>query len=95
MENITFGVTPSAYKPTRRIAFTIHNGWWFAYVPDIMYLKAEGSYVSVYVRDGKRILISKSLNAIEPQLDAYLELVRVHRSYVVNLDHMDRYFRQR
>lgn len=95
MENISLGVAPSVYKPMRRIAFTIHTGLWFAYVPDIMYLKAEGSYVSVYLRDGKRILLSKSLNAVEPQLDAYQELVRVHRSYVVNLDHMDRYLRQR
>lgn len=95
MESIAFGVKPSVYKPMRRIAFTIHEGWWFAYVPDIMYLKAEGSYVRVYLSDGKRILLSKSLNAIELQLDAYPELVRVHRSYIVNLDHMDRYLRQR
>ena len=63
------------------------------YVKDISYIKAEGSYTQLWVRN-KSPLISMSLNKALETLQA-ANIVRCHRSYAVNLDHVhsvDQYF---
>lgn len=52
---------------------------------DIQYLKAEGRYTSVVLKDGKTMLISRNLGAFEKLLDSTV-FYRVHHSYVINLN---------
>ncbi len=52
----------------------------------ITYCKASGDYVEIYLDDGKQFLYSGNLKDLENELpDTFL---RVHRSYVVNLEHI-------
>ena len=57
----------------------------------IMRLEAEGNYTHVYLSDGKRILISKTLKRFEDQLGD--KFVRVHQSHLVNLDYVKSYIK--
>jgi DNA-binding LytR/AlgR family response regulator len=51
---------------------------------DIEYLQASGNYVNLHVR-GRAYPLRATMAGIEPRLDPG-RFVRVHRSYMVNLD---------
>lgn len=51
---------------------------------DISYCKAAGDYVEVYLKDKKELLYSGNLKDLEKQLPT--TFLRVHRSYIVNMD---------
>lgn len=60
---------------------------------DIIYIKAEGNYSEIYTYSKIKnlcnyILCTKKLGIIEKELDNYL-FVRVHKSYIVNLQNVD------
>ncbi len=50
----------------------------------IAYCKAAGDYVEVFLTDKRQILFSGTLKSIESQLPS--TFLKVHRSYIVNLD---------
>lgn len=52
----------------------------------ILFCKAAGDYVEIYVVDNKQHLFTGSLKQISEQLPE--TFMRVHRSYIVNLDHV-------
>jgi len=52
---------------------------------DITYLKADSNYCSVYTSNGKRIMVTKTLNSLEKLLDPNI-FMRIHRSYTVNMN---------
>ena len=52
----------------------------------IAYLKAAGDYVEIFLTDQQLSLYSGSLKSLEEQLPS--SFLKVHRSYIVNLDHM-------
>jgi len=54
---------------------------------DVEWLQASANYVNLRVR-GRDYPLRTTMAAIEPQLDA-TRFVRVHRSYIVNLDGID------
>ena len=51
---------------------------------DIMYCLADGSYTHIYLKDNRKLLVSKALNHIQDQLSEKF-FVRLHRSHLVNL----------
>ncbi len=52
----------------------------------IIYCKAAGDYVEIHLRDQQQSLYSGSLKSIESQLPS--TFMKVHRSYIVNLDYI-------
>lgn len=59
----------------------------FLDLPDICFLRAEDKYVAVYTRNDS-FLLSQSLSDLERQLPGD-DFVRVHRSAIVNLVHVE------
>ncbi len=55
---------------------------------DILYIKAEVDYICVFYAD-KKLLVQESMNKWELKLKGS-NFIRVHRSYIVNLDKVDR-----
>lgn len=53
---------------------------------DIEWLEAQGNYINLHVR-GRSYPLRATMAAIEGQLDA-TRFLRVHRSHIVNLDHL-------
>ncbi len=60
-------------------------------VDEIRYLKAEANYVAYHL-DDRAVLVLQTMDAALAALDDPRYL-RVHRSYIVNLDHVDGYER--
>ena len=55
---------------------------------DILFIRAEHVYLIVYLKNGKRITVRNSLIWILEQLPTDV-FVQVHRSYVVNIKHVN------
>ncbi|MBD1425631.1 LytR/AlgR family response regulator transcription factor [Sphingobacterium arenae] len=56
-------------------------------VQDIRYLKAAGDYTVIYLDKGE-FISSSGIGCIEQKLDPS-RFMRVHRSFIVNLEHID------
>ena len=53
---------------------------------DIYYCKADGDYVEIHLKAKKELLYSGNLKELEKQLP--LTFLRVHRSFLVNMDYI-------
>ncbi len=56
-------------------------------ISDIRFLKAEGSYCNLYYNDSN-ILFSENLSFLEGRLSFAKSLLRVHRSYIINVNYI-------
>jgi len=54
---------------------------------DILYCQADSNYSYIYTSDGRKVVASKTLNSLEKALNPET-FVRIHRSYIVNLQHV-------
>ncbi|MFN3341971.1 MAG: LytR/AlgR family response regulator transcription factor [Flavobacteriales bacterium] len=80
-------------KEASVICVPIQNG--FARIPleSILYFEADGSYVNIVTAEGKPRTISKNLKYIEQTLEGNSRFLRVHRSYLLNIDQVLEYNR--
>lgn len=72
------------------ITLSTAEGMIFVPVHDIIRLEAMGSYTQFYLRDGKKVLVSKHLKEYE-QLLQEADFCRVHQSHLVNLNEVRKY----
>lgn len=63
----------------------------FMELDEILFFEAEGAYTKVYIRDGRSIVTSKGLKHYETLLGANPTFFRCHKSYIVNLAHVNEY----
>lgn len=54
---------------------------------DIQWIEANGSYCHVYTTKNKRITLSYPLKQIQDVLPSHV-FIRIHRSYLINIDHI-------
>lgn len=64
----------------------------FVNIPEILYCEAQGAYTNVYLKDGKKIVASKSLGDFESQLNSH-KFFRIHHSTLINLNHIKEFQR--
>ncbi|MCL7753726.1 LytTR family DNA-binding domain-containing protein [Polaribacter sp. Z022] len=64
----------------------------YVYPKDIIHCKSEGNYCHIYLRDGRKLFISKKIKYIEELLPTSL-FMRVHNSYIVNLTDVLEFFK--
>lgn len=55
---------------------------------EVVLFKADVNYTEVVLTSGERIVISKTLKALEQHLEKRTTFVRTHKSYIVNLNHV-------
>ena len=69
-------------------ALFIKDGYYFhkAFFKDILYLESDNNYVIVHTAD-KQYLVRTSLQQYLVHFDGH-KFFRIHRSYVINLDHI-------
>lgn len=56
---------------------------------DVSYLHADGSYTAIYLSTGQKYVTSKRLGFYEEELCGKSSFFRVHKSYIINFDHVD------
>lgn len=76
----------------RRIGLPSQNGIQFVKISSILWCKANESYTEVHLENGKKILVSKKLIEVEELLKD-LDFFRIHRTYLINLEHLQSYVR--
>ncbi len=75
------------------LSIPIINGYQFVSVGSIISITADGSYVNIVLADGTTMVVSKNLKYFEQALEGFPQFVRVHRSYLINLQQMKRFER--
>ena len=59
---------------------------------DVIMLKSDKSYTTIFLKDDKKIVVSKTLKEVEKKFD-YSEFYRVHNSYLININHVKEYLK--
>src|SRR5690606_29784895 len=75
-----------------KVAVPILEGFEFVDVKSIVYCQSENNYTNITFNTGRRLLISKTLKEFEKVLENY-HFIRVHQSYLINPNYMQRYIR--
>lgn len=73
-----------------RIALSTADGIHLHYVKNIVRCASDGNYATVHFDDKSKLLVAKTLKDLELLLSPY-SFERIHKSHLVNLDHLRRY----
>lgn len=82
-----------ASRRDRKIALPTLEGINFERIKDIVYVEAQGNYASFRFRDGRQLLVCRTLRDIESLIRNRKQFVRVHRSFIINLNYLRKYIR--
>lgn len=74
-----------------RIALSTADGIHLHYVRQIVRCASDGNYTTVHFEDKSKLLVAKTLKDLEELLAPYT-FERIHKSHLINLDHLRRYF---
>lgn len=75
------------------IALSTSQGLTFVKLADIMLLEAVSCYTSIFLEDGTKHLVSKTLALFEEALEGQPGFFRAHKSYMVNLKFIKKYIK--
>lgn len=56
---------------------------------DIMYMKADGSYTKIFLRNHDMTIVRRGMNEIE-KANTSRNIIRVHKSYIVNFNYAEK-----
>ncbi|MGB0870583.1 MAG: LytR/AlgR family response regulator transcription factor [Flavobacteriales bacterium] len=73
-----------------RLILSLFDGLQVIKFKDLLYCKSDKGYTSFYLENGKSFMASKPIKNFETQFVSP-KFIRVHQSYIVNLDYVDRY----
>ena len=74
------------------IALPTTDGFSMVHINNITHLQADSNYTWVFLANQKKYLIAKTLKEMEGMLQ-FPQYFRAHKSYLVNLNHVDHYIR--
>lgn len=77
-------------KPHDKIALPYKDGVIFVEYKNILYCESDDNYTQFHLVDGHKYLVSKTLREVQEVLEE-LHFLRIHRQYIVNLDHIKRF----
>ena len=78
--------------PINKIALPTMEGLQMIPVDTIINCESDDNYTKLILKNGKRLLVTRSLKEIEESLEQY-SFVRIHRSYLVNLNEIEKYIK--
>jgi two-component system LytT family response regulator len=73
------------------LCIPVHGGYEYIPIQDIYYMEADGSYVKIVCAENKQKIVSKNLKYFETALESIPKFIRIHRSFLVNLDQVSFY----
>lgn len=80
-------------KVLKRIILHTSDHLQLVAVSDIIRAEADSNYTFFCLADGKRILVSRTIKEFENLLSGS-GMIRVHQSHLVNINHIDRFFKK-
>jgi len=76
-----------------KIAVPTAEGFELIPASEVVYFEADSNYTHIFLKDKHKIIACRTLKKIEEQIEDYNCFVRVHNSYMVNLNEVVRYIR--
>ena len=77
----------------KRIALSNSDGMHLLDINDIIRCESDDNYTKFFIKNGKPILISKTLKEYEELLSEY-DFVRIHQSHLINLAYVKSYVKK-
>ncbi len=77
-------------KETKKLVLKTSDDIYIVNIEDIVRCQAEGGYTTFFIKDGKKILISRNLKEYEAILKSFY-FIRTHNSHLVNLNFVEKY----
>lgn len=88
--NILFENFYNQKQPSQKIALPTLNGLEFVIADDIIHCQSEGNYTHIFLKDGGKFLICRTLKETEELLSGH-NFFRIHHSHTINLNHIKKY----
>lgn len=76
-----------------KISLPVSDGYEFIEVNHILYCQSQSNYTYLFLKDGSKMLVSKTLKEIEFTLKKFY-FIRVHQSYLINPNFMRKFSRR-
>jgi len=73
-----------------KIALPTFEGIIFVKITDITWCESDNNYTNFYLKDGRKILVSKTLKEYDEMLTPF-RFFRIHKSHMINLAYLERY----
>lgn len=77
-----------------KIALPVTEGFIYVQTMDIVRCEASSNYTHIYLAEGKKIIVSKTLAVYEEMLQEH-GFARVHHKHLINLKYVEKYVRGR
>jgi two-component system LytT family response regulator len=78
-------------KKINKIAVPEGNQLHFIKTEDIVYIKADNSYSEIYLENGTKMIVSRSIKNFEDGLKENPNFCRIHKSYLINTQFVEKY----
>jgi len=75
---------------TGKLALHTLDGIQMVKMEKVTHLKADGCYTNVYLDDKSKIVVTKTLKELD-ELLKIKNFCRIHKSYLINLDKLEKY----
>ncbi len=93
IETVLDKLVKSTIERQKKVPLSLNNKVLLVEPADILYCKSDGSYTTVFMKNGDDHLVSKSIKHIEELLPKEV-FVRIHKSYIINLNEVQEVIRQ-
>ena len=60
-------------------------------IDEIIAFEAQRSYTLLHMKTGKVVTLSKNIKTVELEVESFTNLVRIHRSWIINKTHLQKY----
>jgi two-component system LytT family response regulator len=81
-------ILPDSGSQPERIAITTSSGYHLEELKNIIRLEADSNYTRIHIIDKPPVLVSKPLKVFEATLIRHKNFIRIHKSHLINLDHV-------
>jgi two-component system LytT family response regulator len=92
IENVLNKLVKKGLDSNRKIPISVSNKIILVEPSDILYLKSDGSYTTIYMKNNKEFLVSKSIKFFEELLPD-IHFLRIHKSYIVNINEIKEFLK--
>jgi two-component system LytT family response regulator len=87
------GVLKNDLNNVHKIPFPVMKGIEFINPDDIVYIEGDNNYSNIHMKNGNKLVISKTLAYVEPKLSDY-PFLRIHKSHIINLKYIAKYVKK-
>lgn len=92
LENKLQNLLSSLNKQVHKINISADGKIYLLEQDDVVMLKSDKSYTTIYLKDESQIIVSKTLKEVEKKFD-FNQFYRVHNSYLINTNHVKEYLK--